>query len=549
MEKLADIAKALDEELSGGVLADFYARRRALNKSPAWQGILFQQQNDGDSPRSGYAFHKGGRSELQFNIGFEQGGESFRFGVAFGLQPAQGMPDPVAVLARKVERFNAVMSGQHDYAELQMWHYIDHVLQPQRVPGPVSSALVRSGVFVFLGLRVPVGKGGVTPAQVRDGARVLERLWPLYEHVEGDAPLATVQRETRVARLSWNTHRWQRPSGLGGKAKTPATFEAANGYGHEEWLFDWGSVSDGWKYGFIQAFGARHVHAGKVFDLLLYTLDSEKGQRYWVGLIEGVEPLDADTANAAVKVAAEEGVLERMRGEVRALGLDPWTIVDGGGLDVLNARFRPSSVTLFEPIPVPAGVFAADRYSILQNVPEGQRDILLAGAGREALVERNLKATGLTRTSYARTTEVDLRQVQWQKLLKLSLPRDLPGAKVHVETVEDGHHLDLIVEANGIRAFVEIKTHGTPKQVIRAALSQLIEYAYWPAASRCDVLMIVGPLVASAEDQGYLHMLRERFDIPVYYLNFDDGRIAGINIFWRMISEASPQATVVLSVP
>ena len=51
MEKLADIAKALEEELSGGVLADFYARRRAPNKSPAWQGILFQQQNDGDSPR------------------------------------------------------------------------------------------------------------------------------------------------------------------------------------------------------------------------------------------------------------------------------------------------------------------------------------------------------------------------------------------------------------------------------------------------------------------------------------------------------------------
>ena len=42
-----------------------------------------------------YAFHDGGRTELQFNIGLEaiDGGEYLRHGVAFSLEPSRTLPD------------------------------------------------------------------------------------------------------------------------------------------------------------------------------------------------------------------------------------------------------------------------------------------------------------------------------------------------------------------------------------------------------------------------------------------------------------------------
>jgi hypothetical protein len=52
-----------------------------------------------------YAFHNGGRSELQFNIGDLADTRGFRFGVAFSFETSQAMPTPIDVLAPKVGLF------------------------------------------------------------------------------------------------------------------------------------------------------------------------------------------------------------------------------------------------------------------------------------------------------------------------------------------------------------------------------------------------------------------------------------------------------------
>src|SRR5689334_20507461 len=56
----------------------------------------------------GYAYHDGGRKELQFNIGFED--DQFRFGVAFSFEPSRTLPD-VTELAPKVDLFNAYLAA------------------------------------------------------------------------------------------------------------------------------------------------------------------------------------------------------------------------------------------------------------------------------------------------------------------------------------------------------------------------------------------------------------------------------------------------------
>jgi hypothetical protein len=52
-----------------------------------------------------YAYHHGGRKELQFNIGFDRGG-MFRHGVAFSFEPSQTLPRPEEQLLPSVRRFN-----------------------------------------------------------------------------------------------------------------------------------------------------------------------------------------------------------------------------------------------------------------------------------------------------------------------------------------------------------------------------------------------------------------------------------------------------------
>jgi hypothetical protein len=93
----------------------------------------------------------------------------------------------------------------------------------------------------------------------------------------------------------------------------------------------------------------------------------------------------------------------------------------------------------------------------------------------------------------------------------------------------------VVLTSSKLRVFVELKTRGTVRQVIRQALAQLMEYAYWPDAARCQALLIVGPVEASDHEQAYLSTLRNRFGIPVHYLDYDDGHISGIREWFAQL--------------
>lgn len=53
------------------------------------------------------------------------------------------------------------------------------------------------------------------------------------------------------------------------------------------------------------------------------------------------------------------------------------------------------------------------------------------------------------------------------------------------------------------------------------ALAQLLEYSYWPGAQVAERLIIVGEPALDRESENYLATLRQQFDIPVDYEQFD----------------------------
>jgi len=127
-----------------------------------------------------YAFHHGGRTELQYNIGRADDNinENLRYGVAFSFEISQTLKS-IDVLIPKVKLFNDFISmNADDFSDMRMWHY-----DPQRsldyLPGPISSSLVREGIFVFLGNRQTVKN--IDYANILDD---FDRFVSLYRNVE-----------------------------------------------------------------------------------------------------------------------------------------------------------------------------------------------------------------------------------------------------------------------------------------------------------------------------------------------------------------------------
>lgn len=139
-----------------------------------------------------WAFHHGGRKELQFNIGIEHldGIDELRYGVAFSLETSQSLPD-INVLVPKVKLFNDFMElNSERYADMRMWHYARAVRSSDYMPTSIPSELVSKNVFIFLGKRQPL-----VQVEYELLLNDLDRLLPLYKYVEsyGDLqPISTV---------------------------------------------------------------------------------------------------------------------------------------------------------------------------------------------------------------------------------------------------------------------------------------------------------------------------------------------------------------------
>jgi len=134
-----------------------------------------------------YAFHHGGRTELQFNIGYtDNDDEDLRHGVAFSFEHSQTLPS-IDVLVPKVKLFNDFIElNAGDFSDMRMWHY-DPERSSDYPPGAIPSALVKKGVFVFLGNRQPARK--INYEKILND---FDRLLSLYRYVESSGTTAPV---------------------------------------------------------------------------------------------------------------------------------------------------------------------------------------------------------------------------------------------------------------------------------------------------------------------------------------------------------------------
>src|SRR5713226_8031236 len=116
-----------------GKLQDIRTQLKKLNRRPGDK--IFSAQTTFDD----WAFHHGGRTELQFNIGHADGDhdDDLRHGVAFSFELSQTLPS-IDVLVPKVKFFNDFMqSNAGDFSDMRMWHYDENGRSEDCPPGPI----------------------------------------------------------------------------------------------------------------------------------------------------------------------------------------------------------------------------------------------------------------------------------------------------------------------------------------------------------------------------------------------------------------------------
>ncbi len=85
-----------------------------------------------------------------------------------------------------------------------------------------------------------------------------------------------------------------------------------------------------------------------------------------------------------------------------------------------------------------------------------------------------------------------------------------------------GTTIDMVLKTKKGYIFYEFKTSGSLREIIREALSQLMEYSYYPLNNNAKKLIIVSTNPINPECQEYLNHLRKKFTIPVYYQRYDE---------------------------
>ena len=173
IKQIADEINSRSTNFKIGKLQELRKKIKKLNRQPGEK--IFRNDTIHDS----YAFHYGGRKELQYNIGKEN--NSYYHGVAFSLERSQTLPD-VTILYPKIEKFNEYMRlFSKEYSDMVWWYYDKNVRSRNYKAGIIDSDIVHPNVFIFFG-KLQKENSFSYDVILND----FDRLLPLYEYVENE---------------------------------------------------------------------------------------------------------------------------------------------------------------------------------------------------------------------------------------------------------------------------------------------------------------------------------------------------------------------------
>lgn len=479
-----------------------------------------------------YAFHHGGRDEMQFNFGEEEvGGRRYtRCGLCFSLEASQSLPDPVNDLETFRKRFNQCIDKHATFfRRFKAWYFKDGVrhgdYQPQRIP----DAWFEYGNFICIGNIIDKPLHQLTETDLDWMLSEFDRLMPIYEYCVLNNEVASFVSKRIFTRLTSNQNNWELPSPHKWKkenqGKKNIPFENQYGFGHEEWLLNQRYNVDGFQYGFIR--GIEKNTAIKYYnDVYLYTVENDKSRNlvYYLGYIKNVQVVKGDLSLLRKIRKTVEQYYPEMLKEVEAINADITGIVKFP-FEVL-VRFKLKDVHFFDE-PVYQPNFDLNKYKRFQPYKlEGSIDEIfevknedysdfVSGKSSQTSVfnRRNKESSVIVEKLHSEIIEA---------LEKYLAPTfSIANDNISIETMRFcGNIADVVTKesAKEISIF-EIKTTSSGRRNIRDAIAQLLDYALHTKYI-VKKLVIVSPVSLNPSEQEFFARLKKSLDIPIHYMGY-----------------------------
>jgi hypothetical protein len=316
------------------------------------------------------------------------------------------------------------------------------------------------------------------------------------------------------ARVCWNSRGWVVPSGDAKNLET-GTYAATDGFGHEEWLFNFAWLLDGYHYAFLQGVNnSWQTQQGQTIEVLLWSI-APGSRRVYIGKIANCEVLSHDESREAYDAHRRAGWLRLMREDLLAVNGNIAKLSPDG---LFNIRFRPKDAVQYDdPLPVAS---PADRISKLTRykLVAVQSTDPIASFSKSRQGSTKLPQSGTYYRGGSKGAVIDPHHPVLQKALMDLLQKQF-GVKNVIR--EDGW-VDLTVRTHKRKLVIELKTDPIAKRAIREALGQILEYAYYRSEPQLQnlELFIVAPGPLDAEAAAYLKLLNNKFGLPMRYCQF-----------------------------
>lgn len=332
----------------------------------------------------------------------------------------------------------------------------------------------------------------------------------------------------KISKICWNSNFWQFPSGSIGKSKDRESYEYKNGFGHEEWLGNKIRKIDNMIYGYLQAIGKYRdeygTYIGEKFNISLYSRDETIGKNFVVGKITNAEVITYEDSIQIHDIYKNRGWLSEMVKEVENAKGKANMLYVTKPKDFFNIKYKTSDIKIFDtPIKIknPKEYLQNNYYyQFLNKINEPDLDTSINKTFQFKKGHNESKTEAVI--TYTENTKIaNLVHNKFKNIIYKQLKKKY---KDNVGTENDtgfASKVDIVGKVGNKHIFYEIKTGHNLKLCIREALAQLLEYAYFPNKENANQLIIVTHHDIENGEQEYLHYLRNRFKIPVWYQKFN----------------------------
>jgi hypothetical protein len=483
-----------------------------------------------------YAFHTGGRSEVQFNVGEDSinGKDVFRYGLAFSFQKGINLQHPIEIISPRIKAFNEfIINNIKEYSDFEIWYHWDgdNGKRQYSPPYPINCIpenWIGLDNFLVVGKYLKKPMADVNEDDLLTVLKGFDKLLPIYQYIEKRSKSIVIVPE-KISKICWNSLGWTRPSGRVGKSLDKESHEHLNGYGHEEWLFDFDRLIDGFHYAFLQPINKyRDKYKKNTYIITLYSVNSECDIWYWVADIKNVYIIDEIEEEKILKEYRKRGWIQEMYNELAAVGANVNNFKEWEKRTLFNVRFKPEDVRWYndEPVPfAPKEQISHTRYTLLDKT------YTPSAAISETRTLKFGKTTPkntnpVTRQSHAGEIEYSRLHDEIQNGLLEWLKQKYPEAiNIGMECPIGRASVDVALKMkDGKVTLYEVKTFNEVRLSIRQAIGQLLEYAHYPNERIGNSLVIVSHAPPDEKAKQYITHLRLLYSLPIHYIQFDHNK-------------------------